>query len=409
TELEARFVLAPLLGWSHDRLGGEADKLLELAMNWLRTHPTEPEAEFILSPLLDWSLERLGQNGSKLLNIAVSWLRKHPREPDIDFIIKKLLGWPREHLGNNEDVLLNLAMGWLREHAREPGAAFTIKRLLGWQKNRLNKVEGELISLAIVWLREHIEEPDAGFVLHPLFEECLQQCLGEVDTEGELLQLALKWLELFGKAQEACYVLTGLLLRNDLSPEICRFWCIRALELVEERQPYGDETHLLKTLLKLVWHSPKQIPWLEILVYTGKWLDEHPDTPQREYVLGDLLCISWLPDDVWLKIAKAAFDNLDSHTSDRLDGYLLNGLLERVKALNEFDQKLWATLSCRWIEKWGSQKDCDSLLNSGLKYFRAGVPYDIKTILGAAYTNRFPGCPFDWNQSIHTEQMSSPV
>ena len=400
TELDAGFTLPTLLGWSSERLGKEESELLKLAMDWLRSHSTEFDAGFTLPPLLGWSSKRLGKEEGDLLRLTMGWLQAHPTELDAQFVLYPLLDkWPQGRLGKEEGEVLRLAMGWLRAHPTELDARFVLHPLLDkWPQERLGKEEREVLRMAMDWLRAHPTELDAQFVLHPLLDRWPQERLGK--EEGDLLKLTMYWLELFGSTPKADFVLNGLLLEPALMPDDRHKWSSRALELASEGRVQGDETHLLKTLLQLAARYWGEVPANEIVIFAEGWLDRHPVHPERTMALARLLRIRKLPEDAWRKAARAALDCLESQDSGQSDDYALNGLMTRVKFLGKVEREQWLMLSCRWMEKWGNQRDCDSLLSNYLKSFRGGVPDDVKAALDAAYSRRFPGKAFDWNRPI---------
>lgn len=65
--------------------------------------------------------------------------------------------------------------------------------------------------------------------------------------------------------------------------------------------------------------------------------------------------------------------------------------------MGKIEQERWLKLSCRWVEQEGSEGDCVSLLVNCKRFFRNYIPDDVKAALGAAYSRRYPGMAFNWN------------
>ncbi len=385
-QTETRFVLSAFLGWSEERLGEDETSLRQIGMAWLEKYPLQAETQFVLSAFLGWSEERLGEDQARLSQISMAWLEEYSLQAESQFMLSAFLGWSVERLGEDETRLRQIGMAWLEEYSLQAETGFVLATFLGWSAERLGEDETRLRQISMAWLDEYATENETDFVLTS-FLDWPSERLGSL--ESELIRFSLAWLEKFGTSIDADFILNKVLLNPLLTGEQRYKLSGRALELVKEHEDIGDESHLLKTLLQLIFQYRGIKSENSIITFVFEWLDRHQIHPERFMVISRLLGVVWLPDRVWLALAKTGLKELETRNADKLDNFVLISIARQLWGLEKVDQTRWLQLSCRWIAEKSNRENCYQFLNIYREADIFGVPDDIMAKLNEAYSRRF--------------------
>jgi hypothetical protein len=289
-EIEAQFVLAPLLGRT-DLAKEQAETAIGRALAWLAKFPLEIEAGFVLPPLLGRT-DLAKEQAETAIGRALAWLAKSPLEIEAQFVLHPLLG--RTDLAKEQaETAIGRALAWLAKFPLEIEAGFVLPPLLG-RTDLDDTANNAAVNFSLDWLRGFLDHQDAEFVLKHL----LPRHGLPVDRIGDLKRQAIAQLR--GRVRNPNDQGVSFLLRPWLH---CR---VRNAELDRE-----------------------------IIGLACEWLRTDPEREGTDFVFNRILRQKDTPDTEWLLAAQMAADWLRMrHRSRGEQDFAVNSVLNRASLLS---------------------------------------------------------------------------
>ncbi len=275
-EEETGFVLAPLLGWSQDRLDSDEAELRRLSMAWLQKYPLEEEIQFVLAPLLGWSQDRLDNDETQLRELAMAWLQKYPLKEEAGFVLPPLLGWPRDRLDSDEAELCKLALAWLEQFSNALDADFVLKKLL--MNDILSEDDRYRLCCRALQLAKDIEGTgNESHILSTLLR--LVPRYGNKIPQNEIAAFACRWLDRHHSHPERAMVLarllenTKLLEKTWLDDPLWIALAQSALTELDARDSEENDDFILNRVARQVWglDDASQACWLRLAC---RWIEK---------------------------------------------------------------------------------------------------------------------------------------
>ncbi|MCH6160538.1 trypsin-like peptidase domain-containing protein [Streptomyces marispadix] len=261
---------------------GPRERVLVLALRWVRRHPGSDAASFVLAPLLQQP-DLDDARTQAVFDRSLDWLGDRRTAPLATFVLRHLLKHPAltgKRLGNATGI----AMDWLAERGGDRYATFLLTPLL--LRSDHGQDTGTLVALGLDWLKAHHHREEAHFLLRAVLE---QPRLPEGAPESAAAY-ARAWLgkDDHGVTENARSVLSPLLKRRELSHTYDH--CAAALRWLGVEANLGSEqaSFVLGPLLNHPALGPHTRDAGKIAL---RWLDRHPQSENVSYVLGPLLSL----------------------------------------------------------------------------------------------------------------------
>jgi len=222
------------------------------ALTWLAKFPLEIEARFVLAPLLHRQ-ELTGANLDLAVSYAIDWLADYLDTEDAEFLLKRLL--PRSPLPEGRiRVLKQLAVNQLRIRVKDvddEGVSFLFRPWLHCRVRHAD-LDHEIVLLACDWLRANLTREGIDFVFNRILR---QKDLPDSDWLVAA-QIASDWLSTSKRSfRDTDFAVNSLLTRSSIAPHPVLVNIIRRGHGLLKNMPNPKEREHLKVRLRRALES----------------------------------------------------------------------------------------------------------------------------------------------------------